>query len=56
MNKTIKELTDTELKALVYDNLALIEQAQVNITAINTELKARAEVKPVPEIVEPKKK
>ena len=43
MQKTIKELTDTELKAIAFDNLASIEQAQANIKAINQELQARRE-------------
>lgn len=57
MNKTIKDFTDVELKAMVYDNLATIEQAQANIKAINQELQARTELQnqPVPEIT-PKKK
>lgn len=44
--KTIKDYTETELKAMAYDNLATIEQAQANIKAINQELSERAK-KPV---------
>lgn len=42
MNKTIKDFTDVELKAMAYDNLATIEQAQAVIKAINQELASRA--------------
>lgn len=41
MNKTIKELSDVELKAAAYDNLAQIETCQENLKAINIELQSR---------------
>lgn len=56
MQKTIKDFTETELKAMAYDNLATIEMAQANIKAINEELKARAEAKQAPVQEQPKKK
>ena len=43
MNKTIKELSETELKAVAYDNLAQIEQCQNNLKVINDELKNRSQ-------------
>ena len=59
MNKTIKELTVTELKALVYDNMGTIEQAKNNINIINQEIAERAKSTPteapvVPEVIEEK--
>lgn len=39
--KTIKDYSITELKALVYDSLAIIEQNQNNIKFINEELSKR---------------
>lgn len=41
MNKTIKEIETMELKAIAYDQLATIEQAQNNLKAINQELASR---------------
>lgn len=41
MNKTIKELSDTDLKALAYDNFLQIETSQNNINIINEELNSR---------------
>lgn len=40
-------MTDTELKALAYDQLALIERSQANIRLINQELSERATPKDV---------
>lgn len=37
----IKELNETELKALFYDNLVIMENAQAKIKAINEELSLR---------------
>lgn len=54
--KTIKNYTETELKAMAYENIITIEQAQANIKAINQELKARAEGKQTPVPKEEKKK
>ncbi len=54
MNKTIKDFTETELKAMAYDQLATIEQAQIVIKAINQELQARAGKTPVEEVTPPK--
>lgn len=51
----MKELTDIQLKAIAYDNLVIIENAQANLKIINEELKARAEVKLNP-VETPKKK
>lgn len=39
--KKIEHYSTTELKALVYDSLAIIEQNQANIKFINEELKKR---------------
>ena len=39
--KKIEDYSTTELKALVYDSLAIIEQNQANIKFINEELKKR---------------
>ena len=39
--KKIEDYSITELKALVYDSLAIIEQNQANIKFINEELKNR---------------
>lgn len=39
--RKIKDYSTTELKALVYDSLAIIEQNQANIKFINEELKKR---------------
>lgn len=41
------KLTDVELKALAYDRLALIEQANNEVKAINTELYNRSQKQPV---------
>ena len=43
MNKTIKDFTEIELKAIKSDMYEQIETAQTNLRAINTELAARAE-------------
>lgn len=55
MNKTIKDFTDTELKAFAYDNLATIEQSQANLKTINEELARRAKEQPVAEVLGDKK-
>jgi hypothetical protein len=39
--KKIEDYSTTELKALVYDSLAIIEAQQANIKFINEELKKR---------------
>ena len=39
--RNIEDYSTTELKALVYDSLAIIEQNQANIKFINEELKKR---------------
>jgi hypothetical protein len=39
--KKIEDYSTTELKALVYDSLAIIEQNKTNINFINEELKKR---------------
>lgn len=39
--RKIEDYSTTELKALVYDSLAIIEQNQANIKFINEELKKR---------------
>ena len=39
--RKIEDYSTTELKALVYDSLATIEQNQANIKFINEELKKR---------------
>ena len=43
--KTIKDLTEIELKALAYDALAMIERGQNNLKAINAELELREKTK-----------
>jgi hypothetical protein len=40
--RKIEDYSTTELKALVYDSLAIIEAQQANIKFINEELKKRA--------------
>ena len=45
MIKTIKDFTDVELKALAYDQIALIEQCQNNLKNINAEFEIRAKTK-----------
>jgi hypothetical protein len=39
--RKIEDYSTTELKALVYDSLAIIEQNKTNINFINEELKKR---------------
>ena len=53
----ITKMSDTELKALAYDQSALIERSQMNIRAINVELNNRNQppLKEV-ELKEPKEK
>lgn len=41
MNKNINELSDNELKAIAYDLIVSIEQAQNNLKFINSELQQR---------------
>lgn len=38
-----KELTVTELKALIYDQMVIAEQAQRNIQALNAEIAKRTQ-------------
>ena len=45
MEKNIKDLSVVELKALAYDQLALLERAQRNIQTINQEIAGREENK-----------
>ena len=42
--KSIKDLSEVELKALAYDELAKIEMAQANLRSINLELSIRSKV------------
>lgn len=41
----LENATEIELKAMAYDQLALIEQAQANLRAINEELRKRQQPK-----------
>jgi hypothetical protein len=41
MQKQLKDFTEVELKALAYDNVAQLEQAQNNLKVINNELARR---------------
>lgn len=41
MNTDIKTMTETELKALAYDQAALMNQAQINIKFIEQEIADR---------------
>lgn len=41
----ISTLTETELKALVYDELAKMETAQANIRILNQEIQKRSQLK-----------
>jgi hypothetical protein len=43
MNKQLSEYTDTELKAIAYDELQKLQIAQNNIRVINEELSKRAQ-------------
>lgn len=45
MSKTVKDFTDIELKAIVYDHLVSIEKSQIEIKTINQELAQRAKDK-----------
>lgn len=47
MQKTIKEYTVIELKAIAYDAISRIERAQIEIKAINEELVLRQQETPV---------
>ena len=40
-NKKLEDMTAIEIKALVYDQMALIEQSQQNIKLLNDELRKR---------------
>ncbi len=51
--KTLSELTEIELKAAAYDNLAQMEQAQANLKVINEELGRR--VKNIPQEIKSEK-
>jgi len=54
MNKQLHEYTETELKAIAFDSMVLIEQNQNNVKIVNQELARRAEQPKQPET--PKKK
>lgn len=41
--KTIKDFSVVELKAIAFDEIAKLEQAQANIKAINAELALRSQ-------------
>ena len=56
MIKTIKDFTIIELKAMAYDQLIIIEQAQVNIKLINTEIAERTKSEQAVSTEIPKKK
>ena len=43
MNKTIKDFSVTELKAMAFDQIISIEQSQNNLKVINQELVSRNE-------------
>jgi len=43
MQKQLKDFTEVELKAIAYDNLVQLEQAQKNIKVINDELNSRTQ-------------
>lgn len=43
MNKEIKDFKTEELKAIAYDQIAIIDRAKVNLTALNEELARRAQ-------------
>lgn len=40
-NKKLEEMTAIEIKALVYDQMAAIEQSQTNVKLLNEELRRR---------------
>ena len=41
MNINLKDLSLTDLKALAYDQLANLENAQINLKAINEEIRVK---------------
>lgn len=43
MQKELKDFTEVELKAMVYDQLITLESCQNNIKVINQELSSRAQ-------------
>lgn len=43
MEKRLQDLTDVELKALAYDQLAQLQQCQNNLNVINGELSRRTQ-------------
>ena len=43
MDKTLAEMTLIELKAMAYDQFALLEQCQQNLQIINAEIAKRQE-------------
>ena len=53
MNTEIKNMTVTELKALAYDQISLLEQTQNNLRVINAEIQSKL-IKPVQPITEVK--
>jgi len=52
-NKTLKDFTVTELKAIAYETIVQIEQYQLNIKAINQEIASRQVPPTQPEVVTP---
>ena len=49
MDKKIEEFSEVELKAIWFDQLAIIEQAQTNISAIKKEFERRKPQPSTPE-------
>ncbi len=43
MTKDIKDYSDTELKAIAYDNLVQTEKCNANIAVVNAEFSRRSE-------------
>lgn len=41
MNEQLKSMSEVELKAAVYDRIAVLERAQLEIKALNEELSSR---------------
>ena len=41
MEKTLAEATETEIKALIYDQIIILEQAKTNISMLQQELDKR---------------
>ncbi len=51
MEKQLSDFSITELKAIAYDQMALIEQCQTNLRSINQELGKR--LQPPPNQIDP---